>query len=97
MKALCHAQYLPLLGNINEYHIVLMNTVIFFCFVLNWIKKNFFFYLRDIYDYFCLVNKGRVRISLVFYTKLYSLTLKIVALTFINETNIIIILFYIHV
>ena len=65
-----------------------------FCFEL---EKNTILSLRDIYDYFCLVNKGRVRISLVFYTKLYSLTLKIVALTFINETNIIIILFYIHV
>ena len=66
VKALCHAQYLPLLGNINEYHIVLMNTVIFF--VLFWTEKNTILSLRDIYDYFCLVNKGRVRVSLVFFT-----------------------------
>ena len=43
-----------------------LNEYCDFFFVLFWTGKNTILSLRDIYDYFCLVNKGRVRISLVF-------------------------------
>ena len=45
-----------------------LNEYCDFFFVLFWTGKNTILSLRDIYDYFCLVNKGRVRISLVFFT-----------------------------